>query len=221
MRLVCVAVVLLARVYGAYEGDDASGPTPYSADPSQPFTYYSMTQKDELWGDSLLTKLQYKGPVVHVARTSLLLKVGDTSVEGAVCKSNCRPYIGIRPWLSGLRNSAAIFLDLPLRHGCGIESNAFPFAYPLPCHVIERFRTRPNCNLRSIRACRLGRAPRSPTAKSPFLPGHLAPSGQGCPSRKASKLANSCLVISLSWPGLSWPGYCVWGAGVPGEGGTA
>jgi hypothetical protein len=93
MRLVCVAVVLLATLYGAYEGDDASGPTPYSADPSF-FMTYSMTQKDKLWGDSLLTKLQYKGPVVHFARTSflLLLKVGDTSVEGAVCKSNCRPY---------------------------------------------------------------------------------------------------------------------------------
>ena len=92
MRLVCVAVVLLDTVYGACAGDDTSGPTPYSADPSQPFMRYSMTQKDKLWGDSLLTKLQYKGSVVHVARTSLLLKVGDPSVEGAVCKSNCRPY---------------------------------------------------------------------------------------------------------------------------------
>jgi hypothetical protein len=81
MRLVCVAVVLLATGYGAHAGDDVSGPTPYSVDLSQPFTTYSTTQEDIL-GE--VTKLKYKGPVVHFVRTSLLLKVGDTSVEGAV-----------------------------------------------------------------------------------------------------------------------------------------
>ena len=60
MRHVCVAVVLLATVHGASAGDDASGPTPYSVDLSRPFTTYSMTQKDKLWGDSLVTKLKYK-----------------------------------------------------------------------------------------------------------------------------------------------------------------
>jgi hypothetical protein len=91
MRHVCVAVVLLATVHGASAGDDASGPTPYSVDLSRPFTTYSMTQKDKLWGDSLVTKLKYKGPVVHFLRTSLLLKVGDASVEGAVYQAAEKP----------------------------------------------------------------------------------------------------------------------------------
>jgi hypothetical protein len=47
-----------------------------------------MTQKDKLWGDSLATKLKYKGPVVHFLRTSLLLKVG---VEGAVYQAAEKP----------------------------------------------------------------------------------------------------------------------------------
>ena len=91
MRHVCVAVVLLATVHGASAGDDASGPTPNSVDLSRPFTTYSMTQKDKLWGDSLVTKLKYKGPVVHFLRTSLLLKVGDASVEGAVYQAAEKP----------------------------------------------------------------------------------------------------------------------------------
>ena len=91
MRLVYAAIVFFATVHGAYAGDDASGPTPYSVDLSRRFTTYSMTQKDKLWGDSLVTKLKYKGPVVHFVRTSLLLKVGDASVEGAVYQAVEKP----------------------------------------------------------------------------------------------------------------------------------
>jgi hypothetical protein len=91
MRLVCAAVVFLATAHAAYAGDDASGPTPYSVDLSRPFTAYSMTQKDKLWGDSLVTKLKYNGPVVHFVRTSLSLKVGDATVEGAVYQAVERP----------------------------------------------------------------------------------------------------------------------------------
>ncbi|MGA2237045.1 MAG: hypothetical protein ABSG23_16385 [Terriglobales bacterium] len=91
MRLVCAAVVFFAVVHGAYAGDDASGPTPYSVDLSRPFTTYSMTQKDKLWGDALVTKLKYKGSVIHFVRTSLSLKVGDASVEGAVYQAVEKP----------------------------------------------------------------------------------------------------------------------------------
>ena len=91
MRLVCAAVFLLATAHGAYAGDDASGSTPYSVDLSRPFTMYSMTQKDKLWGDSLVTKLKYKGSVVNFVRTSLSLKVGDTSVDGAVYQAVEKP----------------------------------------------------------------------------------------------------------------------------------
>ena len=91
MRLVCAAVVFLATAHAAYAGDDASGPPPYSVDLSRPFTAYSMTQKDKLWGDSLVTKLKYNGPVVHFVRTSLSLKVGDATVEGAVYQAVERP----------------------------------------------------------------------------------------------------------------------------------
>src|ERR1019366_7732441 len=91
MRLVCAAGVFLVTVHGAYAGDDASGPTPFSVDLSRPFTTYSMTQKDQLWGDSLVAKLKYKGPVVHFVRTSLLLKVGEASVQGAVYQAVEKP----------------------------------------------------------------------------------------------------------------------------------
>jgi hypothetical protein len=93
MRLVWVAVLFLATVYAAYAGDDASGPTPYSVDLSWPFTTYSMTQKDKLWGDSLVAKLKYKGPVVHFVRTSLSLKVGDASLEGVVYQAIEKPEV--------------------------------------------------------------------------------------------------------------------------------
>jgi len=91
MRLLCAAVLLVTTVQWAYAGDDASGPIPYSVDLSRPFTTYSMTQKDRLWSDSLVTNLKYKGPVVHFVRTSLLLKMGDASVEGAVYQSVEKP----------------------------------------------------------------------------------------------------------------------------------
>ncbi len=83
MRLVCAAVVFLATAHGAYAGDDASGPTPYSVDLSRPFTTYSKTQKDKLWGDSLI--------VAHFVRTSLFLKAGDAIVEGAVYQAVEKP----------------------------------------------------------------------------------------------------------------------------------
>jgi hypothetical protein len=91
MRPVCAAVVFLAMVHGAYAGDDASGPIRYSVDLSQPFTTYSLTKKDKLWSDSLVTKLNYKGPVVHFVRTSLLFRAGDATVEGAVYQAVERP----------------------------------------------------------------------------------------------------------------------------------
>ena len=55
----------------AYAGDDASGPIHYSADFSQPFTRYAMSEHDRQWGRSLVQKLRYKGTVVHFVKTSL------------------------------------------------------------------------------------------------------------------------------------------------------
>ena len=76
MRLVCAAVVLLATVHGAYAGDDASGPIPCSVDLSKPFTTYSMTQKDKLWSDSLVTKLKYKGACRPLREDIIVVEVG-------------------------------------------------------------------------------------------------------------------------------------------------
>jgi len=90
-RLVCVAALFLTALPFASAGDDASGRTPCRVDLSQPFTTYSITTEDSLWSESLVRKLGYKGQVVHFVRTSLRLKVGGTSVEGAVYQAVEKP----------------------------------------------------------------------------------------------------------------------------------
>jgi hypothetical protein len=90
-RFLWGAALLLTTLQAAYGGDDASGPTSCSVDLSQPFTTYSITAKDKLWSKSLTRKFGYRGNVVHFVRTSLMLKVGGRSVEGAVYQSVEKP----------------------------------------------------------------------------------------------------------------------------------
>jgi hypothetical protein len=87
------AVVLLISVTTThtFAGDDASGPIQYSADLSQPFTTYVMSEKDKQWSRSLVTKLEYTGSVVHFVRTSLPLTIGNSVVEGAIYQAVERP----------------------------------------------------------------------------------------------------------------------------------
>ncbi len=50
-----------------------------------------MKPKDKLWSESLITKLKYKGPVVHFVRTSLSLKAGDADINDAVYQAVEKP----------------------------------------------------------------------------------------------------------------------------------
>jgi len=90
-RLTFVAALLLVTLQAASAGDDASGSTQCKVDLSQPFTTYSIATRDKLWGESLVKKLGYKGQVVYFVRTSLPLKVGSSTVEGAVYQAVEKP----------------------------------------------------------------------------------------------------------------------------------
>jgi len=87
------AVVLLISVTTTptFAGDDASGPIQYSADLSQPFTTYVMSEKDKQWSQSLVTKLEYAGSVVHFVRTSLPLTIGNSTAGSAIYQAVERP----------------------------------------------------------------------------------------------------------------------------------
>ncbi|HEX7287220.1 MAG TPA: hypothetical protein VF532_13625 [Candidatus Angelobacter sp.] len=74
-----------------FAGDDASGPILYSTDLSLPFSTYALSAKDKAWSQSLVDRLQYKGRVVHFVRTSLPLKVDNSTVQGAVYQAVERP----------------------------------------------------------------------------------------------------------------------------------
>jgi hypothetical protein len=72
-------------------GDDASGPSHYATDLSQPFSTYAMTRQDSEWSAALVKKLKYTGPVVHFVRTSLPLHVDKTVVRGAIYEAVEKP----------------------------------------------------------------------------------------------------------------------------------
>lgn len=91
MRFIWVAVLSLAALPNAHGGDDASGPISFQVDLSQHFTTYSLTAQDKLWSASLAARFLYKGAAVHFVRTSLLLKIGGKTVQGAVYQAIERP----------------------------------------------------------------------------------------------------------------------------------
>jgi hypothetical protein len=92
MKLACAVILVLCIAPSLIlAGDDASGPIHYATDLSQPFTVYVMTQRDNEWSASLVKKLNYTGPVVHFVRTSLLLNVDKTVVQGAIYQGVEKP----------------------------------------------------------------------------------------------------------------------------------
>jgi hypothetical protein len=93
MRFVWLVFLSLSFLQTAHAGDDASGPTPYLLDLSQPFTTYSMTAQDRSWSASLAARLLYKGSVVHFLQTSLPLRVDDKIIEGAVYQAVEKPEV--------------------------------------------------------------------------------------------------------------------------------
>lgn len=86
---VLLSVCIAASV--GLAGDDASGPIHYSVDLSRPFTSYVMSARDNEWSSSLVEKLKYTGDVVHFVRTSLPLRVDQSTVEGAVYQAVEKP----------------------------------------------------------------------------------------------------------------------------------
>lgn len=90
-KLVWVAALLYITAIGMSAGDDASGPIHYSTDLSQPFSSYELTKNDDAWSDSLITRLHYKGHVIHFVRTSLPLTIDKKVVEGAIYQAAERP----------------------------------------------------------------------------------------------------------------------------------
>jgi hypothetical protein len=92
MKCTCIfaSVFVLASTL-AFAGDDASGPIPYSADFSQAFTSYVMSERDKNWSRSLIKKFKYRGKVVHFVRTSLPLTVANSTVNGAIYQAVERP----------------------------------------------------------------------------------------------------------------------------------
>jgi len=93
MRLTLSFVLLLAIFEVAHAGDDASGPTAFRVDLSQPFTTYSLTTEDKLWSTTLAARFIYKGSSVHFVRTSLPLNVGEKTVEGAIYQAVEKPEV--------------------------------------------------------------------------------------------------------------------------------
>jgi hypothetical protein len=88
MKATLTLILLLVGVMGAVSaGDDASGPIHYSADLSQPFTTYVMSEKDNVWSRSLIARLNYSGTVMHFVRTSLALKVDEQKIQGVIYES--------------------------------------------------------------------------------------------------------------------------------------
>jgi len=88
MKFAIIAIFLtFTAVHSAFPGDDYSGPIHYSADLSQGFTTYAMSQSDKEWSESLVARLRYSGPVKHFVRTTLPLKVDKRIVQGAIYQS--------------------------------------------------------------------------------------------------------------------------------------
>jgi len=84
MKLVPWFMILLLATVCASAGDYASGPISYAVDVSEPYSKYSITDKDIKWSNSLAKNLKYKGKVIHFERTSLLLFKNGSSIKGSV-----------------------------------------------------------------------------------------------------------------------------------------
>ncbi|MCU1333628.1 MAG: hypothetical protein JWM08_2620 [Candidatus Angelobacter sp.] len=91
VRRILPVLLLYITCLNVRGGDDASGPIRYSADLSQKFSTYVMSDHDKEWSRSLAKALKYTGPVVHFVRTSLPLTVDNQVIQGAIYQAIEKP----------------------------------------------------------------------------------------------------------------------------------
>ncbi len=84
---------LIALLSSAYvsAGDYASGPISYTVDLSEPYSKYSITDKDKQWSNSLVKNLKYKGKVIHFEQTTLVLHKNGAPINGSVYQAKEAP----------------------------------------------------------------------------------------------------------------------------------